>query len=447
MAAPPLVFMIAFATVFAAWHGIRAKIIFPKIGLFVLSVSLGTTWFLLGNTTPVSDFSTFYYEATQLSKGFDWLRIMADSKSPSTIFLYSLVFYVFGDSMTSAAISAILIQSFQPLLLLSILANWQVPPQWRNPAALFVAVYPPSFVFAPVLSSDNVAITISLAAISLASTSSSTTIPRSKYFYVLIGLLVVAAYFSRTNVGLSLMVFLVALIWMQQRPEGKRNRFASLAFSILPIPVLLSGYFIFTSAFSSEKQGRISPNSMLSWLVATGTNRETGGRYSPDDLVALGFDRVSSADEFEAASGRAWSLGLERIFSDFGEFVQFALTTKMANLWGGHSDFFYWSLGPEAPLSQAPEVIGVLLFVSQVMEVALLLGLLTICLLAATQRIPMYFDSTVSSRFSALLLSISVSLLPFYILEVQHRYRLFSFLLIVVFVFYSLGNIKQKDPK
>lgn len=411
----------------------------PPVLLYALSFVLGLTWFLYVKTEPVSDFRQFFDEAVSLSHGFNVFGTISTTKSPTLALAYAPIFAIFGANSLTAGIFSVAIGSFQPVLLGKILDKFGIETRVTNAVSIAFVVFPPSFIFAGVMGSDNLANTLALCTI-LVSSSLILKTGISTFRVFLLGILAGATYFARQNIGIAVLVLVAVLIFSSVgRSLSRAKAVYTWVFFTLPTLLMTGFYFLITSL--TAPPGAISPNRMASWIFATGTNRESQGGYSSSDWASLGYPSATDAEAIANANERALDLALNRVFSDVPGFFDFATGPKMQRLWGGSSDFFYWSFSGQSGIA-SPVLVNALQGLAQSMELVLIATFLFFVAAFVLKKYVLSGPHLIF--FRALLLSLITLLVPMYFLEVQHRYRSFAWSLMTLAIALFLGRSKQE---
>ena len=328
--------------------------------VLALSFAAMVLWGLFLESAPVSDFRAYYVHAARLSSGV--FSSLFSTKSPPTVAYYAVFHWLLGPTyaanyIASAAAwtggAAFAYRAVRPLVCDARDARF---------VCFGLALCPTFIVFSPVISSESVYFLLSAICAWLISRHLTGRGP-FPYLYLAMGFVTAALFLTRTNGILALMICLAMLgMWratsLQEfderasMPGSRRSRqrlaahvivvisFVAVWFSFAYMsPVVLPNSLWPTMSWFGGSELRItaSPWGSLSFLF--GTNFDAKGKYNAPDLELAGYSGENRLTHAEAEK-RAREIAVERITSGPVRFARFALSEKVAQLWGRDYDLY-----------------------------------------------------------------------------------------------------------
>ena len=400
------------------------------VTLLALTFAAMVLWGLFLESAPVSDFLPYYVHAARLSSGD--LPELFRTKSPPTVAYYAAFHRLLGPTyaanyIASAAAwmggAAFVYHTVRPFL----------REEWKAKFICFALALCPTFVvFAPVVSSESVYFLLSAICAWLIARHLAAAGP-FPYVYLGMGLVAAALFLTRATGILSIVVCIAVLgagsaasLRKVEEPDAApapgplRHPLALSSIVIAAFAAVWLAFAYMSWSIGPEFRITASPWGEVSLLF--GTNFDFKGRYNTSDLKLAGYLGEDSLTRAQADE-RAREIALERITRDPAAFARFALSEKVAQLWGSERSLYDWASGGREPGENLDRRVRTLALagLDGVYRTTLLLFLV---MLAWEIRRPSYL---LALGVAALFFS-----LPHLLLEVQPRYHLAMTSLIVV---------------
>ncbi len=347
------------AVCYAVSRFVRIMILLP------ISFLAMVLWGLFLESAPVSDFAAFHTHASELSSGV--FSSLFSTKSPPTVAYYAVFHRLLGPTH-----SANYIASATAWTAGAVFVYWAARPFFSDARdarflSFCLALCPTFFVFSPVISSESVYFLLSAICAWLVSRHL-TSSPRSPYLYIAMGFVTACLFLTRTNGIVGLLVCLAVITVGGAAYRGaagdgaaipgaqsvRRRVAASAIVAISFVAVWLS--FAYTSPAvlpnalwptvsllgGPEMRITSTPWGSLSFLF--GTSFDSMGRYNSADVELAGYTGENRLTRAEA-DRRAREIAVERIARDPVRFVGFALSDKVAQLWGRENGLYVAASG------------------------------------------------------------------------------------------------------
>jgi hypothetical protein len=324
-------------------YAYKINILFLTLVAFILYLS----WGLYAMVTPYSDFMEFYKLSTSFANTGN-LNILSESKSPTTIAYYAFFVSIFGKSNYVFYIASSLIWSIQvPLLYLS-LKNFKIINLKAKFISLIYGLYPGVIFFATVVSSESVFMFFLMFNFYLISKLKNGQL--SRIDTSLLGLSLSLLFLTRGGGIAFIIPFLLYYIG--------NCFFSKKHYTIFIISILTPLMFQLNLNIKFEDRVSISTSHWAPYLFMVGTNENSNGGYSLNDLELAGF-RGSNKVPIEEAKNNAITIALDRIGSDPLRFIAFSLTTKIKYLWRTDSQSILWGTNRSPKKDLLTNVISV----------------------------------------------------------------------------------------
>ncbi len=390
--------------------------------VLALSFAAMVLWGLFLESAPVSDFLPYYVHAARLSSG-EFSELFR-TKSPPTVAYYAVFHWLLGPTyatnyIASAAAwtggAAFVYRAIRPLLC----------EEWKARFVCFALALCPAFVvFSPVNSSESVYFLLSAICGWLIARHLTGSGP-FPYLYLEMGFVTAGLFLTRAT-GILALVICLAIICMGNAaflrrvdeapaiPDPRLSRHP-LALSAILVVAFAAVWFSFGyMSWSIGPELRITASPWGEVSLLFGTNFDSKGRYNIADLELAGYlgQNHSTRDE---ANERAREIAMERISGDPVGFARFALSEKVAQLWGSEHSLYDWASGGRERSEQLNLRVRTLALAS-LDGVYRFTFLLFLAMLIREVRRPSHL---LVLGVAALLFS-----LPHVLLEVQPRYHL-----------------------
>ncbi len=391
------------------------------VTLLALSFAGMVLWGLFLDTAPLSDFLPYYVHAARLSSGD--LPELFRTKSPPTVAYYAAFHWLLGPTYAANYIASAVAWTCGAALVYRAVRPF-LHDEWKARFVCFSLALCPTFVvFAPVNSSESVYFLLSAICAWLIARHLTGRGP-FPYLYLGMGVVTAVLFLTRATGILAVVVCIVVLLAgsaatlrvegpdATPRPGPFRHPLALSTIVIAAFAVVWLAFAYMSWSIGPELRITASPWGEVSLLF--GTNFDSKGRYNTPDLELAGYlgEGRLTRDEADA---RAREIALERITRDPVAFARFALSEKVAQLWGSERNLYDWASGGREPRDSLGRRVRTLALAS-LDGVYRTTFLLFLVLLVGQIRRPGYL---LALGVAALFFS-----LPHLLLEVQPRYHL-----------------------
>ena len=322
-------------------------------------------WGLFLESSPVSDFAAFHIHAAEFSSGM--FSSLFGTKSPPTVAYYAVFHRLLGP-----ALAANYIASAAAWTVGAAFVYWAARPFFSDARdarflSFSLALCPTFLVFSPVISSESVYFLLSAICAWLVS-KHLTGSGRFSYLYIAMGLVTACLFLTRTSgiVGLLVCLGLIAVggtAYCEGAEDGPatpgpksfRRRIGAGAIVVVSFvavwlsfaytaPAVLPNALWPTVSLLGGPEMRITSTPWGSLSFLFGTSFDSMGRYNSADLELAGYTGESRLTRAEA-DRRAREIAVERIARDPVRFVGFALSDKVAQLWGRENGLYLAASG------------------------------------------------------------------------------------------------------
>lgn len=318
--------------------------------ILAIGLCLSLAWAFFVESRPISDFMGFHRLAQNIADTGEWLRAL-DSKSPMTVAYFAAFQTLVSGYATNYVAGALAWTTGCFLIYRAVEAHLQTAFRARLVCA-GLAFYPTFVVFAGVPSSEAVFFLLTGAAIwSLSKAVAGPGSTRVGYA-ALTGVFLAMLYLTRMN-GLILLVpcVYVLLAWCGSgdrttgAPHAGRLSHRLLAPAAMGCAVVVAALAFGGLAAVKGDGFRVTPSDSGGLLLLFGTNKASRGGYNLLDATLAGHGAEDPAVRARAPA-RAREIALQRIVDDIPGFAAFALTDKVAQLWGRERPEIGRSIGP-----------------------------------------------------------------------------------------------------
>ena len=139
--------------------------------------------------------------------------------------------------------------------------------------------------------------------------------------------------FVTRPVGLFFYIAFLAYILTSEAFRAWRERAFTYGLSLAAGSFLLPVVLLGLANYSIFGEFKVSSHSTGTWNLLNGTNFETQGMYSDGDAELAGYTGAN-ATSWKEADRKAMQIAISRIKADPLRFVRFALSDKIAAMWG-----------------------------------------------------------------------------------------------------------------
>ena len=397
------------------------------ISSFILTI----LWGLYSNSVPVSDFELNMRSALDIASGK--MPALLETRSAGAALYYAAYAWLLGPNLLTFYIASSLAWFIGTCLIYQSLTQYLTQKQSRT-WALLSFLSPVYIVYGAVVSSEAVMYLAVSAGFFLY------TRFRAKNEHVsllLLGLLLGMAYLTRPHAIiflLSMLIVTMGLHYILLTSQKIRipnlldvlkgsSRMSVLVATFL-VPVLLYGSYSYTVLDNF----RLSTNQWGSLTLLMGANKESSGQFNFTDkeifLQNIGNDKVLN-------------MAISRIMENKSDFAKFALTEKVDSLWGYQKYAYYWSTDKAPRKDYLDLTVGVPIKTTLKLHYAasMLLFLLWLVICLSRERIENLF----------VLIPIYGFIILHLIVEVQPRYHLFAFPILLIGAAIFLSDRWQKQ--
>ena len=308
--------------------------------VFFTSLAVYLTWAFVSGTVQVSDFEAGYWgKAAELVANRSLEHLLA-SISPPAVLYYASFLWLLGENYVATFIGSALAWAGSAALLTKSLVNFGMGTRVASVAGVLFGLAPGTIWYSSLVSPEAVFHVILMSALLLLSIAAG-----GRRQSVLIGAAgaMLGLLFVTRPVGLFFYIAFLACILTSEAFRAWRERAftyrLSLAAGSFLLPVVLLGL----ANYSIFGEFKVSSHSTGAWNLLNGTNFETQGRYSDADGELAGYIGAN-ATSWKEADRKAIQIAISRIKADPLRFVRFALSDKIAAMWGHDTQGLYWSL-------------------------------------------------------------------------------------------------------
>lgn len=373
-------------------------------------------WAVFVQPHQISDFAAFLEHSRAWAQEPN-LQILHASKSAPTVLVFGFIFWLVGSGAPVIWTIGSALHGLQTYLVFRVATGIFDEEVLSVRAAAIYGFLPALIGYSPVLSSEGVFLTLTLAGlVALLVWQRSPDIP---LVLAVAGVALGAAFLTRAP-GLAFILggagFVVANL---SSTTSAKNTLRGLGLFSASLAVVLAPQLALNVHYGDSWSVNGSQYSSLSILF--GTNRETRGGFSMEDLQLIGWDSAVTTAERSEAYARARDLGRERIRSDVPGFLVFALTDKVGRLWEQeYGTIVRYSLTNDSATPIDGRAVGRVVDSFYVAVLSLgLIGCVGYAARLRAQREP------VGSMYVALLVVPALALAAIHmVLEVQGRYHL-----------------------
>ena len=329
---------------------------FGILTILALSFAASLLWGFFVESVPTSDFLNFYKGAVRVSLGeFDQLFA---GKSPTTIGYYAIFHLLPGLSNLTNYIASSVAWTGGAALTYRTLRYFVDDERKVRFICAGVALCPTFLVFSPVVSSESVFFLLSATCAWLTARHLTGRGP-FPYLYIFLGIATAALFLTRGNglMGLIVCIFVIGAGWrgsFANVGEGVIiSKFQSVRHPLSLCTIVVASFLVVWLAhgYLSWLNGhgfQVTSSKESALYLLFGTNVEEKGRYNVADRDLVGYSGKINTD----INRRAMKIAIERIEKDPVRFISFALTDKVAQLWGREFKLYLWALGDEQRINE-----------------------------------------------------------------------------------------------
>lgn len=386
--------------------------------LVVVYLVMVVVWGVITESLPFSDFLVFKNHSVELSRGE--VGGIFESKSPVTILYFASVIRILGESHVSFYFASGICWSMGSLLLYFAIKRIEDIEE-KDSLLLAIFLFSPAIIlYGVVISTESVYFLLTSALLWLFSFRNIQILGRFHLLitFLMLGVGIGLLFLVRSVAIILLIAILVSLVLFKSSGKVRLQAYMARLSPIVYLSIGFSAVLILYSSLSYLYTGefRVNPSKWGAYNLMVGTNKDSSGGYSESDLELAGFKGDNKVNH-EEASRNAIRIAKERILSDKGAFLSFALTGKVVRLWGGQSFAYRWSTGNTYKPDLSDKVYS---FVKKLLDASyllIILGFLSFLVITLVERKVNYISFFVGiAMFGYILLHLFV--------EVQGRYHL-----------------------
>ena len=332
---------------------------FGILTILGLSFAASLLWGFFLESVPASDFLNFYEGAVHVSLGeFDQLFA---GKSATTVGYYAIFHWLPGPSNLTNYIASSVAWTGGAALTYRTLRHFVDDERKVLFVCAGVALCPTFLVFSPVVSSESVFFLLTAVCAWLTARHLTGRGP-FPYLYILLGIATAALFLTRANglLGLFICIFAIGAGWRGSPAnigEGAIiSKFQSVRHPLALCSIVVATFLVvwFAHGYLAWLSGHgfqatSSPYGSVNLIIGTSFHAE--GRFNNADLELAGYKGANKLP-FAQANEKARRIALERIEKNPIGFISFALTDKVAQLWGREFTLYLWALGDEQRINE-----------------------------------------------------------------------------------------------
>ena len=390
--------------------------------LFLSPFILNLLWWNYVDTKPVSDFLSIYLNASKFSSTFDFLYLQ-QSKSPIVTLYYSVFLYIFGNSTFVAVLAASTAWSLQAPIIRLILLSTGCSERNSLYCALLYCFTPALIFYSPVISYEGPSILIYLIAFFFGIKIYS--VQKNIYFFMF-GMFFSLSFIARLNSLLIVGPILILIFFYLKNKKFSRIKFYGSFTAGIIIPIFLQ---IALNYYYENRLSLTSNNlsTLFYSVLITGTNIEYSGTYNTLDIHNIP-ENMGVKEYF--------NLIINRIFYNPSEFYKMSIGSKLSSLWDGDGFSVFWSNFHIPPVQRDN-----IYFYYKLATIGMVTMIITVLFVSITFIYNFFnvYQKEVTIHtilLRSLLLSLTLLSILHIFIEVQGRYHLMAYPLIVL----SLGS-------
>ena len=289
-------------------------------------------WAFYASVTPYSDFNTFFNLSGAFTNRLD-LKILFDSKSPTTTLYYSLFIYLFGKTNITPYLASGLMWSLQIPVLYKALQFLKIEDKKACFIAAMYGFYPGIVFYSTVVSSETLFMFFIIYSFYLVLKSKNDSFD---FKYAGITGFVFGLFFLTRSNAIAFIIPYTLYIFISQ----KRSKLFSFLFT-LALFIPLSGQMFLNNKYADNLSISASPWTEYSLMV--GSNQKTNGGSNTDDVALAGYQGKNKVSHKEA-SKNALEIAKSRVMKDPIDFIKFAFTDKIQRLWERDGQNIMWGI-------------------------------------------------------------------------------------------------------
>jgi hypothetical protein len=300
-------------------------------------------WAAISGSEPFSDFQFFARGAEQFARN-PTLSLLHGTKSPATVVWYSAFTWLLGPGTIALNIAAASAWAMTGGLLLVLFREIGVTGRSGTFAVLLFSLAPGVVAYSVVVSTESVFLMLIVAAFASGYSSQHETTSRRFWTLAASSLLFGLAYLAIPTAVFFFAGFLVYTVSQCAR-QTERIRSRPIAAVVAAILVPFAAVVIFQISLNYRYGDSLSPSPSpyAAMVLLSGTNIETGGAWSREDMDLAGYTGPNQVPTAEA-NARAFIIARQRATADPLGMVTLAIGPKVVHLWGEEQNLLYWAM-------------------------------------------------------------------------------------------------------
>lgn len=308
--------------------------------LFGILLAVYTTWGLISDAQPWSDFATFSAQV-RLFVAEPSFELLHDTKTPGTVLWYSLFAWIGGPTTAVLRFGGAVAWALAAVCFRSMFVASGLSDRAATFGALLFGLGPGIVVYSAVVSAEAVLV------LGLGFGFASLLRKRQSERWAILDYFLASASFGLAYLAVPSAAFfffpsLVMLVVYDFKAARVRRVDWRLVVAFgLPFALIMGSQTLLNYQYDGKLSP--SPSPFLQMALLQGTNQETNGAWSKEDMELAGFYGPNEVP-FDQASANAWRIGLQRIAKDPTGFVTLAVDRKVERLWAREDQLLSWAL-------------------------------------------------------------------------------------------------------